>query len=112
MPVITSARGGVDEGIVHGKTGFARDEKDVAGLVAALCSLLDEEQLLTSMGDAARQHSIETMDMQKCIARLHPPHHVGAYNQDVLVRVGDFLGYRPCLALSFLNVSMSQAIPC
>ncbi|UGB38530.1 glycosyltransferase [Frateuria soli] len=70
VPVITSARGGAQEGIVHGRTGFAHAEKDVAALREGLRALLVSDELAASFGAAGRRHMVENMDIRDCMARL------------------------------------------
>ena len=70
VPVITSARGGADEGIVHGSTGFAHAEKDVAALRDGLAALLGNDELAARFGAGGRKHMVENMDIRDCVARL------------------------------------------
>lgn len=70
VPVITSARGGATEGIVHGSTGFAHAEKDVAALREGLRALLQSDELASSFGANGRRHMVENMDIRGCTARL------------------------------------------
>lgn len=70
VPVITSARGGAEEGIVHGSTGFAHAEKDVGALRDGLLALLGDDDLATRFGAAGRRHVVENMDIRDCVARL------------------------------------------
>jgi len=70
VPVITSARGGAEEGIVHGSTGFAHAEKDVGALRDGLAALLGNDELATRFGLDGRRHVVEHMDIRDCVARL------------------------------------------
>jgi glycosyltransferase involved in cell wall biosynthesis len=70
VPVITSARGGAEEGIVHGSTGFAHAEKDVGALRDGLAALLGNDELATRFGLDGRRHVVENMDIRDCVARL------------------------------------------
>lgn len=70
VPVITSARGGAEEGIVHGSTGFAHAEKDIAALRDSLAVLLGNDELATRFGADGRRHMVENMDIRDCVARL------------------------------------------
>lgn len=70
VPVITSARGGAQEAIVHGLTGFAHDEKDVAAIRRYLVALLDSDELATQFGQRGRVHVIATMDLVTCNRHL------------------------------------------
>jgi glycosyltransferase involved in cell wall biosynthesis len=66
VPVVTSARGGAAEGIVHGVTGFSHSEKDVSGIKDALEHLLGNDQTADKFGEAARQKTLERMDISDC----------------------------------------------
>lgn len=81
VPVITSARGGAEEGIVHGSTGFAYAEKDVAALRDALAALLGNDELATRFGADGRRHMVQNMDIRDCVARLETiyDHHASTY---------------------------------
>lgn len=70
VPVITSARGGAQEGIVHGQTGFAHDEKDVAAIRQGLAALLGSDELATRFGQRGRENVVATMDIAACNLQL------------------------------------------
>jgi glycosyltransferase involved in cell wall biosynthesis len=70
VPVITSARGGAQEGIVHGHTGFAHAERDIGALREGLSALLSSDELATRFGANGRRHMVEHMDIRDCTARL------------------------------------------
>lgn len=70
VPVVTSARGGAKEGIIHGKTGFAFAEKDTEGLTAALIRLFEDDVLADAMGAAAVKFCRDNMDIRDCTRRL------------------------------------------
>lgn len=70
VPAITSARGGAQEGIVHGRTGFAHAEKDVAALRDGLVSLLANDDLAEQFGRRGREHVVATMDIAHCNQQL------------------------------------------
>jgi glycosyltransferase involved in cell wall biosynthesis len=89
VPVITSARGGAQEGIVHGKTGFAHGEKDVAAIREGLISLLQDDELATRYGASARRHVVETMDLGRCNLHLEEIYEKHAFGQDVRVETPD-----------------------
>jgi len=92
VPVITSARGGADEGIVHGSTGFAHAEKDVAALRDGLAALLGNDELATRFGAGGRQHMVQNMDIRDCVARLET-----IYDRHVSTRqpVADSRAFQP-----------------
>lgn len=66
IPVVTSAKGGRDEGIEDGKTGFAHEEGDVAAITLHLTTLLSDPALLTEFGSAARERTVSLFDLKKC----------------------------------------------
>lgn len=70
VPVITSADGGKDEGIIHGQTGFGHMAKDVPALTKYLDLLLSDDELATSFSRNARQFACERYDIKKCTSRL------------------------------------------
>ncbi len=70
VPVVTSARGGVTEGIIPGITGFAFAEGDVATLGGRLLQLLRDDALATSMSAAAIAFIAERFDIGSCTRAL------------------------------------------
>ena len=56
LPVISTRHAGIPQAVVHGKTGFLVEERDVAGMVQYMLKLLDERDLCRTMGAAAREH--------------------------------------------------------
>src|SRR5262249_49421356 len=70
VPVVTSARGGVEEGIIHGVSGYAFEEKDIDTLSKRLVRLLRQDALVTSMSCAARRNIEENFELNSCTAKL------------------------------------------
>jgi len=70
VPVITSARGGADEGIEHGVTGFAHAEKDVDTIARGVLDLLQDDPLWSRMARAARNRMVENFDIRCCTRSL------------------------------------------
>jgi glycosyltransferase involved in cell wall biosynthesis len=70
IPVVTSARGGVQEGIIDGITGYAFEEKDVVGLSDRLLHLLQDGATAASMGTAGRRNVEERFDLRRCTGSL------------------------------------------
>lgn len=66
IPVITSAKGGKDEGIQDGITGIAHAERDVKGLAKALHMLLEDDLLWNHMANSARQRMVDHFDLINC----------------------------------------------
>jgi glycosyltransferase involved in cell wall biosynthesis len=65
VPVVTSAQGGAQEGIINGVTGFAFAERDVDGLSSALTKLLTDDELIARMSDAAPRFVKENFDLHQ-----------------------------------------------
>ena len=55
-PIVAAAVGGIPEIVVHGKTGFLFERGDAAGFATHLRTLVDDEQLRKTMGEAGRRH--------------------------------------------------------
>jgi glycosyltransferase involved in cell wall biosynthesis len=70
LPVVTSARGGKEEGIIDGVSGYAFAEKDVDTLAARLSSLLEDGSLAERMGLAGREHIESNFDLHRCTGAL------------------------------------------
>ena len=70
LPVLTSARGGVGEGVLDGITGYCFDEHDTATLTEHVLTLLRDDELLTKMGRAGTEHVGKHFDLMRCTALL------------------------------------------
>ncbi|APK85864.1 TPA: glycosyltransferase [Escherichia coli] len=70
VPVITSAFGGAEEGVIHGLTGFSFPEKDTNRLSYYLNLLLSDPNLMESMGKAGQQFVADNFDLKKCTEEL------------------------------------------
>jgi len=70
VPVVTSARGGSEEGIVHGVTGYAFPERDVAAMTARLHELLTDDALAERFALAGPQFVMANHDVHRCTAAL------------------------------------------
>lgn len=70
VPVVTSAMGGAQEGIIDGVTGFAFAERDVVALAAALEKLLTDDALAAHMSTAARRFVEDRFDLARCTHTL------------------------------------------
>lgn len=70
VPVVTSANGGVEEGIINQKTGFSHREKDVYELSEALQALCMSDEILKSYSIAAREFAVQSMNLLDCTANL------------------------------------------
>ena len=67
---MTSARGGRDEGIVDGVTGFSFDEGDVAALSTHILRLLQDDHLAQKMSEAGPKFIAENFRLDDCTAKL------------------------------------------
>jgi len=92
VPAITSARGGAQEGIVHGETGFAHAEKDVAAIRDGLLALLQSDALATRFGQRGREHVVATMDLGLCNLQLEE-----LYARHAFGRAGAGMGAAPVM---------------
>lgn len=70
LPVITSAHGGAQEGIVQGETGFAFDERNISALRECLVKLLTDDALVRAMSIAGQRFVREKFDLHKCTEKL------------------------------------------
>lgn len=70
VPVITSARGGAEEGIEDGVTGMAHAEKDVDAIARGILDLLQDDPLWSRMASAARSRMVEKFDIRSCTRSL------------------------------------------
>lgn len=70
VPIVTSACGGRDEGMVHGATGFAFAERDTPALAEHLTRLMTDDEIATRFGHAARAFAVEHFDLVRCTAKL------------------------------------------
>ena len=70
LPVVTSARGGRDEGIADGVTGFSFDEGNVDVLTTHILRLLQDDHLLQKMSEAGPRFIAENFRLSECTAKL------------------------------------------
>lgn len=70
VPVVTSARGGVTEGMVSGQTGLAFAEKDVNALSQHLVMLLSDDECASRMSASAYRFVRENFDVHVCTRSL------------------------------------------
>jgi len=62
VPVVTAFRGGQDEALVDGKTGFLVKRNNDSSFVKIILKIIDDEQLSGKMSIAARKHAFLTYD--------------------------------------------------
>lgn len=70
VPVVSSARGGAQEGLVEGQTGLAFAEGDRAALARHLGALLGDAARAQRMGEAAAAFVRERFDLSRCTEAL------------------------------------------
>jgi glycosyltransferase involved in cell wall biosynthesis len=70
VPVVTSARGGAEEGVIDGKTGFAFAERDVDTLAERLTRVLSDDDLALSMAEEAQKFVRHRFDIRRCTRSL------------------------------------------
>jgi glycosyltransferase involved in cell wall biosynthesis len=70
VPVVTSAIGGAEEGIVHGQTGFTFAEHDHETLARIMSSSMADADLLERVRVAARASVEARFDLHHCTALL------------------------------------------
>jgi glycosyltransferase involved in cell wall biosynthesis len=70
VPVVTSALGGAEEGLLPGVTGFACREGAVSELVAGLRKLLCDDAVLASASAAAAHFARSAFDIRHCSGAL------------------------------------------
>jgi N-acetyl-alpha-D-glucosaminyl L-malate synthase BshA len=69
VPVITSNAGGIPEVVVHGETGYMCGVGDVEGMASAALRLLQDEDLRSRMGAAARRRAVEVFSQEAVVQR-------------------------------------------
>ena len=70
LPVITSAVGGRDEGILEGKTGFSFKEGDVLSLSQHILNLLNNNKLTDEMSAAGPKFISDNFNIDQCTKTL------------------------------------------
>lgn len=70
VPVVSSARGGATEGLLHGETGFRCAEHDKNEFVARIQEILCNDSLAAAMSRRASAFVADMFDIKKCTRRL------------------------------------------
>ncbi len=70
LPVVSTRHAGIVDEVVHGKTGYLVEERDVEGMKNYLCALLKDKSLCRTMGENARQHMRSHFGIKRHIACL------------------------------------------
>jgi L-malate glycosyltransferase len=69
VPVVASHIGGLPEVVDHGKTGFLHDPGHIAGFVASVLRLLEDQRLRATMGRRARRVARERFGIEEMVGR-------------------------------------------
>ena len=56
LPVLATRHAGIEQAVLHGKTGFLVEERDVESMTRFMVRLWQDKALCTSMGKRAREH--------------------------------------------------------
>lgn len=70
LPVVSTKHAGIDEVVIHGKTGFVVDETDIDAMAEFLYRLLTNVELANEMGRKAREHISAHFRMEQSIRKL------------------------------------------
>jgi glycosyltransferase involved in cell wall biosynthesis len=70
VPPVSFRSGGIPEVILHGKTGFLAEERDVDGLAHYLTLLLESPDLRNQMGGAGRRWVEQEFNLETQNAKL------------------------------------------
>lgn len=70
LPVVASRVGGIAQTVAENESGILVDQKNVKGLVDALCDLLEHPQRWSDMGKAGRSHVVKHFDLELVTDRL------------------------------------------
>jgi glycosyltransferase involved in cell wall biosynthesis len=68
LPVISTRHAGIPDAVIHEKTGFLVEERDVDGMAYYMRTLLDDRDLCKRMGAAAREHIRDNYNIKRHIA--------------------------------------------
>jgi glycosyltransferase involved in cell wall biosynthesis len=70
LPVVSTPVGGIAEAVLDGETGFLVEPGDVQALTGALESLVTDEGLRGTMGEAGRAHLLKKFDLQTIVDQV------------------------------------------
>jgi glycosyltransferase involved in cell wall biosynthesis len=70
LPVVSTKHAGIPQAVVHGKTGYLVDERDVEGMAGYMSALLADRSACVAMGSQARQHIKQNYSMTRHISIL------------------------------------------
>jgi glycosyltransferase involved in cell wall biosynthesis len=70
LPVVATRHGGIEDVVVHGRTGFLVEEGDVTGMAEHLLELARRPELAAALGRGARERICLLHSEERSIARL------------------------------------------
>jgi colanic acid/amylovoran biosynthesis glycosyltransferase len=70
LAVVSTRHAGIVDEVVHGKTGFLVEERDVVGMKNYLCLLLKDKALCRTLGENAREHIRTQYNLKRHLACL------------------------------------------
>lgn len=71
LPVIATKHAGIVDVVIHGKTGYLVDEKDVKGMAEHITDLLYNPTLMLQMGNHGRERIRTHFSHEICLPRLN-----------------------------------------
>ncbi len=69
-PVVASRVGGVEEAVLHGKTGLLVRPKDPASLAAAMRAVLGNREFARTLGESGRSRAINEFTAQRMVTQI------------------------------------------
>ena len=70
LPVVSTRHAGISEAVVHGRTGYLVEERDINGMARYMSGLLSNRDDCVAMGARARQHIKKNYSMKRHIGIL------------------------------------------
>lgn len=71
LPIVSTRHAGIKELVVHNKTGFLVDEKDVNKMAEYMLRLCDDFELAKTLGIEGRKHIEQNYEQKKQIGKLY-----------------------------------------
>lgn len=78
IPVVTSARGAVTEGVLAGVTGLVFEEGNVSAMASHLIAVLTDDVLASELGRSGAAFIKRRFDLHKCSAQLEEEYNARA----------------------------------
>lgn len=70
VPVVATRHAGIPDAVIHGKTGYLVDERDVKSMAKYMDELLADYDTASQMGNNARDHIMKNFSQKDSIRRL------------------------------------------